>query len=66
MTESEARSFPAFDPTRPVAVIGAGVMSAKVAWANLHMTNCLRTPDQFALKHAAMAVHDRADRSIDL
>jgi 3-hydroxybutyryl-CoA dehydrogenase len=26
-------SFPAFDPTRPIAVIGVGVMGAKVAWA---------------------------------
>lgn len=26
--------FPPFDPSRPVAVIGAGVMGAKVAWAS--------------------------------
>jgi 3-hydroxybutyryl-CoA dehydrogenase len=30
-------SFPAFDPTRPIAIIGCGVMGAKVAWA------CART-----------------------
>ncbi len=27
-------SFPAFDPSRPIAVIGCGVMGAKVAWAS--------------------------------
>lgn len=26
-------TFPAFDPARPVAIIGCGVMGAKVAWA---------------------------------
>ncbi len=34
MTESLVRTFRPFDPTRPVAVIGAGVMGAKVAWAS--------------------------------
>ncbi|MSR02685.1 MAG: hypothetical protein EXR94_08100 [Gemmatimonadetes bacterium] len=37
MTESLVQTFPPFDPTRPVAVIGAGVMGAKVAWASTRL-----------------------------
>lgn len=29
----EVESWPAFDPSRPIAIIGAGVMGSKVAWA---------------------------------